>query len=157
MRLNIEFAQYVVADNSSFVLLKIDRPDFLLLAISNRYGIEKWNGKIGFWIGKDKATVSIISSEAASVEFTAHFIPGPSLPEKPSRDLKITSNNGSGANVYTVANEQKGFPFQVNRGENLISIEAIDQPTLTKLPNGDTRTLLIGVLDPRINFIGTNR
>ena len=33
--LNMEFAQNVVAENSSFVLLKIDRPDFLFLLISN--------------------------------------------------------------------------------------------------------------------------
>ena len=156
LRLNMEFAQDVVADNSSFVLLRIDHPDFLFLAISNRYGIEKWNGKIGFWVGKDPALITVVSSADASVEFAAHFIPGPSLPEKQSRDLRITLNNGPSSNVYTVANEQKGFPFQVNRGENSISIEAIDQPTLTKLPNGDTRTLLIGLLDPTINFVGIN-
>ena len=101
--------------------------------------------------------ITVISSAAAQVEFSANFIPGPSLPEKPSRDLRITSNNGPSSNIYTVANEKKGFTFQVNRGENLVSIEAIDQPTLAQLPNGDTRILLIGLLDPRINFVGTNQ
>ena len=157
LRLNMEFAPDVVAENSSFILMKIDRPDFLFLLISNRYGVEKWNGKIGFWIGKDKTMITVISSADAQVEFSANFIPGPSLPEKPSRDLRITSNNGPGSNIYSVANEKKGFAFQVNRGENLISIEAIDQPTLAQLPNGDTRILLIGLLDPRINFIGINQ
>jgi hypothetical protein len=157
LRLNMEFAQDVVAENSSFVLMKIDRSDFLFLLISNRYGVEKWNGKIGFWIGKDKTMITVISSAAAHVEFSANFIPGPSLPEKPSRELRITSNNGTSSNIYTVVNEKKGFTFQVNRGENLMSIEAIDQPTLAQLPNGETRILLIGLSDPRINFMGINQ
>ena len=167
--LNMGFVQYVVADNSSFVLLKIDRPDFLFLAISNpsgiekslaistSYGVEKWDGKIGgFWVGKDKALITVVSSADAQVEFTANFIPGPSLPQKSSRDLRITLNNGSSSNIYTVVNEKKGFIFQVNRGENLISIEAIDQPTVAKLPNEGKHVLLIGLLDPTINFVGTN-
>ena len=161
----MEFAQYVVAENSSFVLLKIDRPDFLFLAISNPYGMKSFSnfnpygvegGKIGFWVGKDKTMITVVSSAAAQVEFTANFIPGPSLPQKPSRDLRITLNNGSSSNIYTVVNEKKGFIFQVNRGENLISIEAIDQPTVAKLPNEDNHVLLIGLLDPTINFVGTN-
>lgn len=154
LRSNMEFMQYVVAQNSSFFLLKVNHVNFLFLVFSTSYGVENWNGKLGFWVGKDPALITVVSSADAQAEFTAYFIPGPSLPEKPTRDLRITSNNGSSSNVYTVANEKKEFTFHMNRGENSISIEAIDQPTLAQLPNGDTRILVVGLLDPTINFVG---
>ena len=71
------------------------------------------------------------------------FIAGPSIPGKPASTLEVQT--GTEKSTITVDPKTPGIPIRLTKGENVIRIRGLDHPTLSRLPNGDTRTLLLGI------------
>jgi hypothetical protein len=73
------------------------------------------------------------------------------LPETQQRTLSIQVNDYSTMVVIFPGKQNLRIP--VKRGYNQIVFQGLDKPTQTRFPNGDTRTLLIGILDLNIRQV----
>jgi hypothetical protein len=152
LRSNKNWKENIVAGNLDFVLLKVRQPRSIFLLIRNPNGIEKWNGEVGFWIGGGKTVIDILSTDDTQIVLAAEFIPGPSVPDQNYRKLAISDPMGN-TQVLTVYKGTHEFFFTVRRGKNQITLNDLDIPTIAKLPNGDTRQLLLGVTNIDIESV----
>lgn len=143
----------IVAETPDLVLLEAIQPAFTLLLITNPNGIENWNGETGFWLGGGQTILNIISSDDGQVVFTGDFIPGPSIPNQASRKLEILDNRTGEIQTFVIAKGKWEFHFPVHRGNSKIIMTVLDRSTIPVLPNGDQRTLLLGMTNVKIRFI----
>jgi hypothetical protein len=118
--------------------------------IRNPNGVEDWRGTRGFWIGTGDTEIELISSKNGRVIIEGQFIRGPSLPERSDRRMLIFSAQGYQTSVSIIENGRQTLSVPVSLGKNQIFFRALDEPTLTRLPDGDTRPLLFGVYGLRI-------
>lgn len=140
----------MVAQTPDLVLLEVKDPKFVFLLISNPNGIEELNGEVGFWIGSGTTVLNFISADAGQVLFEGNFIPGPSLSGTLQRRLEIMGNEDQ---VFDIYEGTKEFTFNVDRGNNQISLDSLDQPSIKNLPNGDPRILLLGITNISIRLV----
>lgn len=70
---------------------------------------------------------------------------GPSLAGNPQRRLFLSSQNCHERQPVLPKDGWRRITVPASAGSNLISLRALDEPTLTQLFNGDTRLLLMGV------------
>jgi len=82
----------------------------------------------------------------------AKYVMGPSLPEKSHREMIISSDAGAQAQHTFVTEAVREIRVPVKKGVNEISLKIADLPSMAKLPNGDTRPLLLGVYGLEIGF-----
>ena len=69
---------------------------------------------------------------------------GPSLPERFDRRMIIYSHAKKVQEVI-VTSQTQAIRIPVQKGVNEIKMEIMDKPAIIKLPNGDTRPLLLGI------------
>jgi len=122
-----------------------------LAGLTNPNGLETVNGKPFFWIGAGTTCATLKASAPgwARVSFTAQ--PGPSLPETPRRRLLVSAKAGHRPQVLTVDGTQRvSVVVAVDTGLNEACFTPLDRPTVTRMSNGDTRPLLIGASEPRV-------
>jgi hypothetical protein len=109
--------------------------------------VEEVKGKPFIWIGNVPTIFSVNSPEQQTVHFYAMKLwLGPSLPGIYTRTMAIK-----------IADFQKTFvsdgtfsvDLPVAKGRNNVELWCEDKPTVAKVPNGDTRTLLAGLFDFR--------
>lgn len=112
--------------------------------IDNPNGIEKWGGVQGFWIGKGDTRIYLTASRNGKAVISAELVRGPSIPEKTERTLVITTDHGyeklvtvSGAGIYS-------FSIPVV-GKTTVIIRSPDKPSVSRMPNGDTRPMIVGM------------
>jgi len=129
-----------------YYLWRLTDHDWIFVSdIQNGNGIEHWGGGRGFWLGKGDTEIHLISAEAGQVMINCRFIPGPSLPDKPERKMLIFTDQGYQTTITIVADGSQALLIPVTAGRNRLFFRPLDKPTLTRLPNGDTRPLLVGV------------
>ncbi len=82
-----------------------------------------------------------------------HF--GPSLPEKHSRRLLIAKSGGiSFSQVVTIDHDGLvSLTFPVSSGDNRVTLEVLDPPSVKMLSNGDIRLLFVQILELRPRFV----
>ncbi|MFL5801277.1 MAG: hypothetical protein ACJ8CR_05995, partial [Roseiflexaceae bacterium] len=143
--------------NSSYQLWKPDIAFWALLEqVQNRYGVQQLKGEPFFWMGKEPTQLQVYAIQAGRLTLQARFQPGPSLPGTTVRRVLVESDTGHREEISIAVGEQR-IEVPVPPGLTTISLTALDTPTLTKLANGDRRTLLLGVqgltvrLDPSID------
>jgi hypothetical protein len=124
----------------------------LLTHIDNPNGIEEWGGERSFWIGAGKTTISLFSSGEGQAVITGTFSSGPSLPERPERNLIITAEHGHTDTITVTTTSRYTFRVPLIQGNNSISLYSPDIPTLKKMPNGDIRPMLIGAQGLKISL-----
>jgi hypothetical protein len=119
-----------------------------LTFITNPNDLEVLDGKPFFWIGSKATILHIQSPFTGNIRIFFDASPGPSRPESAERHLLITS--GDWNSVVVVQSGRILFEAPVLSGENEIFLEVIEKPTLSVLPNGDKRPLMLGVLDLKL-------
>src|SRR5262249_51115246 len=107
--------------------------------IHNPNGIENWEGKRGFWIGKGDTEIDFVSSKNGQLMIEGQFRRGPSLPERSNREMLIYTKRGYHASVTIVQDGQQLLSLPVSVGKNTVFLRSLDEPTVARLPNGDTR------------------
>jgi hypothetical protein len=138
--------QRTLWQNRSYVLWSPRTADLAMIAhITNPYDLEPRDGTF-FWMGRGLTRVDVLAARAGTVRLSARFHPGPSLPGASTRTLRVHADAGPDRDVV-VGEGPDGFPVPVRAGVNHILLQVIEQPTLTCLPNGDRRSLLLGVRD----------
>jgi hypothetical protein len=127
-----------------YYLWEIEGPWILIKEINNPNGLENWGGQRGFWLDQNATKIILLSIFQGQLVIQADFIPGPSLPNRMEREILIETDGGY-RQVSMVRNERKRFIIPVRVGENQIRLRALDNPSVQRLPNGDTRILMLGV------------
>jgi hypothetical protein len=124
---------------------KTSRLDYAYLKhLETPYGVEEVEGQPFFWMGQGATTLQVMSSRAGFLTVGGRFLPGPSLPGRYVRHVRVQTNAGFDRTVTLDAAEQS-FAVPVAAGISTITLTAVDSPTLAPLSNGDRRWLLVGV------------
>jgi hypothetical protein len=119
------------------------------------YAMEDFGGRQGFWLGNEKVEFTLFAKNAGIASLEGEFYLGPSLPEKYSRKLLIAKCEGIPFS-QVVAIDHEGalsFTFPVSPGENHVTLEVLDTPSVKMQPNGDPRALLLQVRELRSRFV----
>jgi hypothetical protein len=139
-------AQRTLWQNRSYVLWSARTADLAMIAnVTNPYDLEPRDGTF-FWMGGGVTAVDVLATRTGTVRVSARFIPGPSLPGTSTRTLHVHGDAGPDQDV-AVGDGPDGFSVPVRAGVNHILLQVIEQPTLACLPNGDRRSLLLGLRD----------
>jgi hypothetical protein len=134
------YALWQIKDNLSVIIANISNPN----------GLETVNNEPFFWIGNQSTQITIFSRQAGSVEISAEFLPGPSISNTTERNVSIKTDKGFSEKLNIIETQKIILP--VTQGLNKITIRGLDQPTILRFDNGDTRPLLIGVRQLRVQF-----
>ena len=122
----------------------------IITGVRNENGVEKWGGQMAFWMGKGDSEISLLSLRSGEASLQGHFIPGPSLPDYRERRLLIRRDGGF-ERIITLSQEgEVNIPVPVVSGKNRFILRPLDRPTLARLPSGDGRPMLIGILGLKI-------
>jgi len=104
-----------------------------------------------FWIGNGNTVITLYAETAGTAMLQAQFIPGPSLPQRSVRKLRISNDSGYAQKVI-IRKADDVILVPVRSGENQIVLTPLDKPTVRVLPNGDRRPLILGVKGLRLAF-----
>lgn len=104
-----------------------------------------------FWMTQSAVNVRVMAAHAGEVLLNGNFTLGPSLPGVSSRKVLVTTDSGYQQTVLIHAGRQS-VHIPVAFGETVISLKALDTPTVKTLPNGDVRPLLLGVSNLQATF-----
>jgi hypothetical protein len=115
-----------------------------IIKINNANGIEQLDGHQFFWIGQGDTTVDIAASEAGILRIRATYLPGPSVPNQPQRNLLVTSSAGYSEQVTLNGGFQE-IVLPVPAGDTTIILRPLDKPISTSAATGDPRPLVLGV------------
>ncbi len=120
------------------------------------YRMEDFGGRRGFWLGNEKVEFELFAKNTGTASFDAEFHFGQSLPDKHSRRLLIAKSGGiSFSQIVTIDHEGwLSLTFPVNSGENRVTLEALEPPSVKMLSSGDIRPLLLQILELRPRFVG---
>lgn len=121
-----------------------------IVDIKNPNGVESWNNRTGLWLGQEKTSLGVISSRRGNAVLSAEFSPGPSLPGSQERHLAIKTDKGyqTQQTIFGVGSHFIDIPLVA--GRNQIDLISLDKPTLSVMPNGDPRRMLVGMRDPEL-------
>ena len=123
--------------------------DLSLLHINNPNGLESLNGQPFFWLGGASTIFTIYSAQDKNIRILFDAKMGPSFSGQSKRHLRIASRDWDIVSVIRSGLVELEIP--VWKGENQIVFEVIEKPNILIMPNGDTRPLILGVLNLRIN------
>jgi len=112
--------------------------------ITDKLGFEQGAGEHkAFWLTQDLVNVHVISSSEARVFLQGDFVPGPSLPDTTLRTVSVATDHGF-QQVVSLRPGMQAISLPVGMGETIVTLKVLDAPTLSILPNGDPRALLLG-------------
>jgi hypothetical protein len=133
-----------VWNNDVFWLSSVPQ-ELSILSIDSPNGIESKGGKKFLWIGVQPTKFFILADkERAAVLNSEAVVMGPSIPRSKLRNLCVRSAN----DIQEFGVDQHfSVSLQLRRGINEVEIWCKDRPEVIKGPNGDTRILLLGLLN----------
>jgi len=131
------------------VTLLEERP--YIISLNNQNGLEHAaDGSSLFWMGQGTTTLKILSPRKMIVRIEMALSPGPSVPETPSRRLRVEVP-GAFVKTVTISSYPKfEILLPIDQGITNFNLTPLDQASLAKLPNGDTRPLLLQAKHIRI-------
>ena len=99
-----------------------------------------------FWLGPPASLLAFSTRGGwADVRFEAS--PGPSLPERPDRTIRIRLGSQTVAENHLTKPTTLQFRCPLSAGINQLQLEVVEKPSISQLPNGDSRTLMVRVTD----------
>jgi hypothetical protein len=128
----------------------------IITNISNYNGVETWDGKTGFWLGDETATIGFISKKAGKMAVNAELSPGPSLGGGVGQ-MQVIGPDGSNFQIPVGAKAPTTFHVNAKQGGNMLSLKAVGMADPAGQPKGDKRKMLIGVRALQITHAGQDR
>jgi hypothetical protein len=123
--------------NSSAIITQIISPD----------GVDKAGTEWVRWVGRQTMTMTIVTPAAGAYDLRAkRFWFGPGMPESDKRTVQIV--NGSDQKIIVVDPQTRAIPLQLRQGVNQVELRCLNTPTVRVQANGDTRDLLLALVDP---------
>jgi hypothetical protein len=141
--------------NSKFWLVPVSEEFAPIIVSDTPNGVEEFEGSAFIWLSDRPSSFAIDSPEdGLALLFSKDVRIGPSRPEDSSRTVVIRDAGGlSQCKVadafYTLVCLKKGL--------NHLEMWCAERPTREVLPNGDTRTLMLGLKDYQVRIISGNR
>lgn len=144
--------QTLLWSNSSYQLWKSDTASWIVpLQFKNLNGLEAVNGQPFFWLGRGDTAMRLLVGKSGQLRMTATFVLGPSAPALIARRVLLTTDHGYRQEVVLEGGIHS-IVLPVESGAMTITLQPLDQPTVTKQRNGDTRPLLLGVQGLRLEL-----
>jgi hypothetical protein len=142
----------VVWSGEKLRMWRIDSPNAALVsAIHNPNGNSKAGDTTYYWLGGGETTFQVLTPTAGTLRFEVTFFPGPSVISRPDRALRISTDSG-----YTleqnITEGTHSFDVPLPGGLTTIALTPLDAPEVEKLPNGDTRPVVLGMREVRIEW-----
>jgi hypothetical protein len=133
--------------NGVFWLSELDS-GVSIVSVDSTNGIETVGGKRFVWIADRPSRFFIFSDKARTVVLDSETIAlGPSIPD--SRSRKICVRLADRVQDLEVS-ERFSVALQVRRGINEVEVWCRDKPEVLRQSNGDTRILLLGLMNYRV-------
>jgi hypothetical protein len=129
--------------------LTLNETPVIIDVIDNPNGLETVDKQSFFWIGQGDSKISILSGEAGQLRLTATFLLGPSAPDLNTRRVLVSTNHGDRQTVI-VGNGLQSILTPIRVGTTIITLRALDRPSVARQSNGDTRPLMLGVQGLRV-------
>jgi Dolichyl-phosphate-mannose-protein mannosyltransferase len=143
----IHAASYVAGSAAQADLLARGVP--VVGEMSNPNGLETIDGEPFMWLGGGDTLIYIASPRDGVADLAASFIAGPSVTGSPERRLVLKA--AAGVTTTTIlANGPQVLQVPLRAGTNEIALRCLDKASVAKLPNGDTRPLILGVRGLRV-------
>ncbi len=123
--------------------------------VENANGTDFVGHEIFYWLSTRETSINVIASKAGDYTLRAHWwLPGPSvIKDRTERKIRVTDSVGTRDFVVeTTAPESSrpGIPLRLKIGENRVSLQCLDPPTIYVQPNGDARELILGLQQPYV-------
>jgi hypothetical protein len=119
-----------------------------ILKVNAPNGIERPNGNKFIWLGNEPTQFSLFARKDLVATFSAEgVLMGPNLPGVSKRNICVKS---SGKVTEFEIGDQFRIPLQLRSGANEVEIWCTDKPERLEHPGGDTRILLLGLINYRI-------
>lgn len=168
---NPAYARYVLADSRGllfqlpqnqvvwsggpYTLWALPKTGWLLLnQPENLSSMEEKDGKLLFWLGRAPVIIPVVAATSGTMVIKADFIPGPSLPNKPDRDILITTNHGYNREVNFGPGEHY-LEIPLETGLTKISLQVLNTISSAMLTQSETQPLLLGIAGPQITTFKT--
>jgi hypothetical protein len=117
-----------------------------LIGIDNRNGLQQALGKPFFWMGDGPTLLHLRASRSGDASLAGDFLLGPSVAATvPSRRLRLTGPGFNSPIDIAVSGGPMTTRIPVEQGDTVVSMEALDPPTILRQPSGDRRPLVVGV------------
>jgi hypothetical protein len=116
-----------------------------IIGVRNQNSVEGSKAGMFFWMGKGTTIVTVYATNPGVVLLSADFSPGPSLPSSNQRTVLVQNEAVGHRQTVTITGGGQVLEVPVVAGANRVLLTPLDVPTLTRLPSGDDRPLLVGV------------
>ena len=127
-------------------LWRVDSSTPMVVRFTGKNGLERWpEGQMFSWLDAEPARLDIWSPATGPVLLSFTAFPGPSASPATPRHLRISGPGGQPRSIEVVGTQPVSEQFNLAAGMNHVELQCLDQPTITCLPNGDPRTLLLGI------------
>jgi hypothetical protein len=140
----------IVWHNSVYSLWKIEASSCFITKIENPNGLEVLNDRLFFWVSNEATKIHFYAFRAGQVELLADYMPGPSSPELTQWKLALRTDSGIADEILILKDFRIHIPAR--QGHNEITIQSLDRPTVFEFPNGDERTMLLGVSNLKLVY-----
>jgi hypothetical protein len=121
----------------------------LLFQVQNPYGEDRVNDTPWYWLTTEPTIIRFTTTRAGDVEVRAHFRPGPSVSGNRATRMVRVFTDGYKQDVR-LEKPDAVIRFPAVAGANTVHLLPIDQPDLRRLPNGDTRRLVVGLSNVKL-------
>jgi len=125
------------------------QPVAFVSAIQHPNGLDREQGSLAIWLGGIAAKIEIWSDTATDAFLSADLAPGPSRPETTTRTVITSQAKWSQSVVISNSTTYRQLVHLVN-GISHAEIGVEEPPSLTVLPSGDPRPLMVRLSDPRL-------
>ena len=141
-RLHMGSVREAIWSDGDFSVVPADMPQ--IVGVSNPNGVEVVDGGQFVWVGPDPLSLDVMVPRKGRYTIkAAQFVPGPSLPGKVVRTVKVDQDSGSF--TIDIGPDATGIPVELPQGRSTVRISCLDQRTIMRFSNGDTRPLLLGI------------
>jgi hypothetical protein len=134
-----------------YILWARDQTKFVAYVngIENPNGMDREADGLSAWLGGEAARITMWSDATTDALLDFRVAPGPSLPQSPIRTLTASQEGRSKLFVISEPVEYR-LPVALKAGISELRLAVAEAPTLTVLPNGDPRPLMVRLTTPRI-------
>lgn len=132
-----------VWQNSVFCICKTDAVE--ICGVEGPNGMQRMDNRPFLWLSNEATRIAVFSKGDYRATFSiSSFRPGPSRPDDTKRTLIV--RDGRGTRRFD-ATGSLFVDLILHSGANSVQVSCEEHPTVMHLPNGDPRTLLLGIFD----------
>ena len=142
-----------VLERLTRTILTFAAPRLVERRLVNPNGLDLVAGERFIWLGGGATEVHVHATNAGTARVRAEAQPGPSVaPGLASRRLRVGLLGTDARHDVDVSPGPWALDVDVPQGDSVIVLEPLDQVTVPRQPNGDSRPLMIGLSKFRVEL-----